>query len=219
MAAHMAGNSSSPPRSSVTSLPPLKQRRAAPSAPGRTACVAPALRRAAVSAGVRSWARARPPAAGGPTCAPRRAPRGTSVDWQRKPARVDAVEREHRHARGEGRRCARGRSARAARCRPMRAHRRVELLAPVVEVAGDAPPARRAAPACAMKPARRSTWRTRLAWISPGGPRRRAPACRASAPAHAAGRAARSGGRRRRGGRCRPAASATAARCRARRRA
>ena len=42
---------------------------------------------------------------------------------------------------------------------------------------------------------------------------------RSSAPARAAGRAARSGGRRRRGGRCRRSASATAARCRARRRA
>ena len=94
------------------------------------------------------------------------APRGTSV-------RAGSASRACRRGRArtpapatERSAAARARRASVARCRPMLAHRRVEPLAPVVEVAGHQQ--RRAARhAAAMKRDRRCTWRTRLPWISP----------------------------------------------------
>ena len=110
-----------------------------------------------------------------------------------------------------------------ARTKPASGRRRViggvELVAPVVEVAGD--DQRLVARHLALDEARRAaaTWRTRLRvdQAEVGDDRVHRVAV-PRAPARAAGRAARSGGRTCRRGRCRRSASATAARCRARRR-
>ena len=146
-------------------------------------------------------------------------PRGTEVERHLQPAHVDAVHREHRHARRKGVEARRRVAGTTRAVQPEPLHRHVELVAPVVEVTGDdhALVDRHFGVDELGQPLR------------PGGPgsrgsarsarRSHAPGCRSSAPARAAGRAARSGGRRRRGGRCRRSASATAARCRARRRA
>ena len=62
------------------------------------------------------------------------APRGTIVRHAAKAAHVDAVEREHRHPRRKGRPHAA--AVQRGALQPDAAHRRVQPLAPVVEVAG-----------------------------------------------------------------------------------